>query len=228
MDIDKIKIMYGIEHKSAKDIANYYGNTVWQVYRFMKKHGFDRRLSSETNHLKFLKSPLSFSVKNNLTQEDRKLWLGGILLYWAEGSKAGNCVVDFANCDEKMILIFLKMLRIIYGISEEKLRVFIYCHANQVQSELISHWSSLLNIPKSQFTMPYVRKDFDINKSDKMKWGLVHIRYADVRLMEKIKQDIAKIASSLLPESCSGQSLDTVNVAPYGYVGSNPTSGTIF
>jgi len=55
-----------------------------------------------------------------------------------------------------------------------------------------------LGIPKNQFSKPYVRKDFKIEKVNKMPRGLVHIRYYDVKLLRQILSDIDIIASELL------------------------------
>jgi hypothetical protein len=38
-----------------------------------------------------------------------------------------------------------------------------------------------------QFTKPYVRKDFDKKKEGKKRHGLVHIRYADKKLLDLIR-----------------------------------------
>lgn len=197
MDIDTIGEMYK-SGASAQEIADHFGKTIWQVYRLMKQNSFPRRRPSETTGIKFRNSPLSFSFKSNLSQSEKLLWLSGLMLYWAEGSKAGRHVVDFANSNSDMVSIFLKMLRVVYRINEDKLRVYIYCYSNQDVDSIINFWSDLIKISKSKFTKPYIRKDFDPNKIDKMPHGLVHIRYSDMRLLEKIKEDIAKIAFDIL------------------------------
>lgn len=197
MDIDSVRKIYN-SGASAQEIADHFGRTVWQVYRFMKRNSFSRRSAAETKNIKFRKSPLSFSFKENLTYSEKLLWISGLMLYWAEGSKAGKHVVDFANCNEGMILIFLKMLRSIYRINEERLRVYIYCYSNQNTDLIIDHWSIVTQIPKLKFTKPYIRNDYDPDKSGKMPNGLVHIRYADMRLLEKIKADIDKISFDIM------------------------------
>lgn len=110
------------------------------------------------------------------------------MLYWGEGSKwQGEKIVDFANSDTDMIKVFLRFLREVCVVNEEKLRVYLYCYANQNQESLISYWSEVTKISKKQFSKPYVRKDYDSNKKGKMKYGLVHIRYADKKLLNLIR-----------------------------------------
>jgi hypothetical protein len=180
-----------------KQTGNLLGVSIWSVNNAMRRHFLPRRPSHITNSINFHNSPLSFKPKIKMTQTEKFLKISGLMLYWGEGSKAGKCVVDFANSDEIMVKIFLKMLREIYGITESKLRIFLYCYSNQNPNQLIKHWSNILKIPISQFSKPYIRYDHNPNKTGKMEFGLVHIRYADTRLMEQIKKDIGKIASKL-------------------------------
>lgn len=197
MDIDMIKNLYLNELLSAQEVANRLNMTVWQVIRILKKHNIPRRKSSQTTRINFLRSPLSYSFKSKLSRLENELWIAGLMLYWAEGYKAGTNVVDFANSDEDMLLTFLKMLRSIYRVRGDRLRVYLYCYSNQNTSQLITFWSELLSIPAKQFSKPYVRSDFNPEKIGKMKNGLIHIRYADTRLLEQIKLDIGKIRDKL-------------------------------
>lgn len=119
------------------------------------------------------------------------------MLYWAEGSKRNKSTVDFANSDSHMAVIFLKMLREIYGVKESRLRIFIYCYSNQNVEDLKNYWSSLLKVPLGQFTQPFVRQDFKREKTGQMPHGLAHIRYSDSRLLSKIKSDIGIISSKI-------------------------------
>jgi len=53
-------------------------------------------------------------------------------------------------------------------------------------------------VPVQQFTKPYVRKDYKIEKIDKMPYGLVHIRYADKKLYLQIEKWYNRLAVDLL------------------------------
>ncbi len=197
MNIDQVKKLYYTNGLSAKEVGNRLGKTVWQIIKFMKKHGLKRRLISETQRLQFNRKPLSYNRRRNLAWNETELHIAGVMLYWAEGSKLGKYVVDFANSDKEMAIIFLSMLRKIYSVDEKKLRIFLYCYANQKPDYLIQYWSKLLNVPKTQFSKPYIRLDFDRRKITRMRFGLVHIRYADMRLLKEIKQDIAILSKKL-------------------------------
>ncbi|MEK7664993.1 MAG: hypothetical protein AAB361_02535 [Patescibacteria group bacterium] len=193
LNTKEVQYLYYKEGLSAEEIAKIFNRSSGGVYRFMRKNGLIRRLPSETNDIKYNKQKLSFTIKNNLSFTDKKLKIAGIMLYWAEGYKnlsksVRGGTIDLANSDPKMIGVFLKFLREICGIKENKLRVQLYCYANQNVDLLKKFWSELAKIPISQFIKPYVKEDFSADKIDKMKYGLVHIRYSDKKLFLQIKK----------------------------------------
>lgn len=194
MTIGEIKKMYYEEGLSCREIGEKTNKTVWQIISLMKKYNLKLRSSAETLKIQFLKKPLSFKKQFRLTQQEQLLLLAGLMLYWAEGNKTG-ATVDLSNSNERIILIFLTMLRKVYHVDEKKIRILIYCYINQNSVRLINYWSKKLDIPKNQFIKPYIRKDFNQAKINKMLYGLVHIRYNDKRLLMKIWEEIDIIAN---------------------------------
>ena len=190
-----IKRLYYKELWSMKKIADNL-NVPWgAVYYFMRRYNLKRRTFSEENKIRFLRKEPSFCIKQNLSNYEKRLKMIGVVLYWSEGSKGGQRQesVDFVNSDPAMMKVFINFLRNICGINEKKLRVLLYCYANQDINHLLTFWSKLTNIPKSQFSKPYVRKDFKEDKKDKMKYGLIHIRYHDKKLFLLIKDWIEEL-----------------------------------
>jgi len=183
---------------SAKDISLKLGVSLDAVYYFFRKHNIVRRSPKENSELLFKNKKPSFSIKSDLSNKDRELFVAGVMLYWAEGSKwSGEKIVDFANSDPSMIKIFLKFLRDICGISENKLRMYIYCHDSLSKKQLIKYWSSLTNVPMNQFTEPYVKKGLSKGGGNKMKNGLVHIRYGDKKLLNLMRFWIKDLSTKL-------------------------------
>ncbi len=185
LSINLIKNLYYRKGLSTIGIAERLNVSVWVILGFMKRNNISRRTFKEANNLYFFKRPLTFSIKKQLSVKEKNLKIAGVFLYWAEGARLQekNCTVDFANSNPEMIKIFVKFLRKICGINEKKLRVFLYCYSNQNIESLINYWYKITSIPLSQFTKPYVREDFLAEKVDKMKYGLIHIRYADKKLL---------------------------------------------
>lgn len=183
-----IKNLYYKQGLSTVKIAKRLNVSTWVVLGFMRKENIKRRTFIEANKINFERKPLTYLTKKNLSKKEEELKMAGVFLYWAEGAKLNgkNCGVDFANSNPEMIRIFVRFLREICGVNEKKLRVYLYCYSNQNIESLLNYWYKLTNIPKSQFSKPYIKRDFLPEKIGKMKYGLVHIRYADKKLLFQI------------------------------------------
>ena len=89
------------------------------------------------------------------------------------------------------------LLRIVCGVDESKLRIYLYHHTNQNSRDLIKFWSRLTAVPERQFTQPYVRESIR-SVENKMTHGVVHVRYNDKKLLLQILlwiEQYKKIAS---------------------------------
>ncbi len=183
-----IQNLYHRNGLSANEIAKELGVSVWVILGFMRRNNIARRSFKEANRVYFDRKPSTFSVKEKLSSIEEKLKMAGVFLYWGEGAKlrGENCGVDFANSNTEMIRVFVNFLREICGVNEKKLRVYLYCYSNQNIEILLNYWYKVTNISLDQFTKPYIRNDFLIEKSERMKYGMVHIRYADKKLLIQI------------------------------------------
>lgn len=196
-DKNSISNLYTRQGLSSSEIAKKYGVSVWRIISYMRRNNIKRRSPAETLKIQFEKKNLSFNKKSKLIPKERDLLLSGLSLYWAEGSKLNRHAVDFTNCNKKMLAIFMRVLRKIYRVDEKRIRIYIYCYSNQNPDFLINYWSDKLKVSKNQFSKPYVRTDYRLDKTDRMPFGLVHIRYYDVKLLRQILKDIDIIADSL-------------------------------
>lgn len=197
--LDEIKDLYYAQKKHMSQIARHYNVSIDAVASFMRRHNLKRRTPAESNGINFERGNPSFVRRPSLTDYEKRLEVAGIMLYWAEGYKSvhGN-TVDFANSDPVMIKVFLNFLRTSFVIDETKLRVYLYCYSNQNVEELIRHWSSVCRIPRSQFSKPYVRTDFNTEQKRKMAFGMIHVRYNDKKLLLEIKNMIHSYSLDLL------------------------------
>jgi len=183
---------------SAREIAADLNVSLDSIYYFFRKNNIKRRSAKENNQLQFQRKTPTFQVKKNLNESEKILKTAGIMLYWAEGSKWQNeKIVDFTNSDIKMVKMFLMFLRRICQIDEKKLRAYLYCYSNQDVDDLIKYWSGVTNIPIQQFTKPYIRKDYKSEKKGKMKFGMIHVRYGDKKLLILIKDWIKEFARKI-------------------------------
>jgi hypothetical protein len=93
----------------------------------------------------------------------RELFLIGVVVYWAEGSKQKphnpSERVAFSNSDALMIRLFLKWLRSI-GIPEDEISLSIYLHdsAKHRIREIQKYWSKSLKLRINRFEKIYFKR----------------------------------------------------------------------
>ncbi len=101
---------------------------------------------------------------NRVKETNEKLWLMGIMLYWAEGAKEKpyklGQPVSFSNSDYRMINIYLKWLSTCLNVPADKIDVDIYIHENNAHrvSEVKSFWSTVTGLPIKKFDKIYYKK----------------------------------------------------------------------
>ena len=193
--LDEIKKYYR-EGMSVREISNKLKTPFNATFYFFRKYKISRRSPKDNNAIQFAKKPLSFKIKSQLSLEEEKLKIAAIMLYWGEGSKRGH-TVDLANSDIAVVEIFLKFLRQICKVDEERLRVYTYCYGNQNLDSILGYWSGITKIPLSQFSKPYIREDYSNKVSRQMKYGMIHIRYNDKKLLSYILEEIEKYRNNL-------------------------------
>jgi len=155
----------------------------------MNRYGIVRRNLSFANFAVNRYKP-QFQPKESLSVYDNYLKISGLMLYWAEGTFKGN-TVDFANSDPDMIKIFLRFLREICGIKEERLRIYLYAYSYQDITKIKRFWHKITGIPLKQFTKPFIRHN-DHFSNRKLTFGLIHVRYNDKKLLFLIKEWLEK------------------------------------
>ena len=182
---------YWKEERSIPEISKMTNLSQHFLYRLMRQYRIPRRSLTESNYVVFKSKP-RFQPKQTLAPEEEKLKIAGLMLYWAEGAQTGT-VVDFANSKPEMVQLFLRFLRQICGISESRLRVYLYHHGSSEKvEESKKFWHYLTGIPLEQFSRPYIRKDNPHRSHRVMLHGLVHIRYSDKRLLQLIQSWIGE------------------------------------
>jgi hypothetical protein len=194
VDHQKIKKMYE-DGLSAQEISKSLTIPSHQIYGSLKKQNVIRRNAAEQNRLRFEKSPRSYDFKPRLSRSERELMIAALMLYYGEGAKTQN-TVDFANSDEYTLALFLKFLRTICRVDENRLKFYLYCFADQDCKGLIRYWSGRLSVNASSFTKPYIRTS-NTGLKRLMPHGVLHIRYSDKHLLGLILSLMKEITTEL-------------------------------
>lgn len=101
----------------------------------------------------------------------REMYLAGLMLYWGEGLKANWSTVSFSNTNPKMIIFAKKWLTDCLDISGDKLVVRLHLYSDMDSSTEHGYWSTLLEIPITQFRKPYIKQSMRIGISEKGGFG---------------------------------------------------------
>ncbi len=98
------------------------------------------------------------------TLSKRELWLIGIALYWAEGSKEKEWKpgtgMKFSNSDPRMIRVFLRWVGEFFHTKPNDIsfEIFIHEHKRNQISEVVNFWSRQVFFPKESFNKIYYKR----------------------------------------------------------------------
>jgi hypothetical protein len=173
--------------------------------KFQKQRITQKRLEAglrggASRHLKRL---LNTTAAINAARKDigvlshRELWLLGVALYWAEGSKqrvgSVSNSVTFNNSDPKMLKFFKAWLLQVPGVNSSRLKFELYLHESQKHrlEEIRVYWAKVLSVPLSDLNTLYLKKNIlkRVRKNpENGYYGLVRIR---VRASTQLNRTIA-------------------------------------
>ncbi len=181
-----------------------------QKQRITEKKIISARKGGEARKMKRLDD--TAKIKNRARKDiqhisKRELWLIGVMLYWAEGTKEKEnhpgSGVQFTNSDPQMIVLFLKWLREICNIKKNQVYfdIFIHTTARERLGEIIQYWAKITEFSRDNFSHIYFKK----NKLNTKRHNTGNAYYGVVKVRVK--------ASSILSRKIAGW---TEGVIEYG------------
>lgn len=102
----------------------------------------------------------------------RDLFIGGLFLYWGEGSKTKFSWCAVSNTDPAMIYFFVRWFEFYWGIDKKKMKIRLHLYQDMSIKKEINFWSKYLSISQEQFRKPSIKKTF--LKSRTYKVGFSH------------------------------------------------------
>ncbi len=127
----------------------------------------------------------------------------GAALYWAEGrtrEKDGkHPPVSFSNSDPEMIKIFMKYLRKIFIVKEDKIKYEIQTHPNISEAEAKRFWSKIVETEINNFAVynRISKAGQFVRPANFLPYGTLHIRISDRKLFYRIKGYIKGITHQI-------------------------------
>jgi hypothetical protein len=187
---NKIITAYKEDKLSEKQIADLFTLSSKKVRNILNDNKVVRRTRSEASryyHLtKFHKRESTPKVL--LSKEEELLKVAGVMLYWGEGTK-NRGTVALSNSDPKLLQVYMRFLRIICNVQEERIHVTLHYYPDHDSSKLIKFWSGILELPTLQFYKPFLHvKRSGGTYRNMSTFGTVSIQYSDSKLFAYIKQ----------------------------------------
>lgn len=153
------------------------------------------RLTKQKKREKRLANVYNFQKKELLPLCLKEIYLVGLFLYWGEGSKSLKGAVSLSNTDPRVIKFYLFWLIKGLEIPIKKIKILVHLYEDMEKERELNYWSKELNIPRIQFSKPYIKKS---KRSDIDQKGFGHgtcnVVICNVRLKEKIIMGIQAIA----------------------------------
>jgi len=126
----------------------------------------------------------------------RDLFIAGLFLYWGEGSKTMSSSVSVSNTDPSVINFFAYWATNVLKVTKEKMHISLHLYNDMDVCKEVDYWSKKLDIPKNQFTKPYIKTSLStrINQKGGFGHGTCNLRIANARLSEKVLMAIKSIS----------------------------------
>ncbi len=127
--------------------------------------------------------PFAYSLKTN-----PELELIGLILWATEGDKTQ---VSLANGNPYVIQTYLKFLRIICNLREDKIKAVIHCHDTLPYKSCLMFWSKITEIEPARFRKPYIKHDKGGQR--KYPFSICRIVASNTKLVALLKQRLTEI-----------------------------------
>ena len=192
--------LYLTEKLSVAEIAQKLRSTFPRTLYWVKKHGIPIRSCSERTYVKFNPKGDPFCPKTQLTSKEKELFLTGLVIYWAEGSRKIRFNVQVVNMDYRMLQLFVRFLRDIVRVDESRLRLEVRVYHGFDRGGAHRYWSRFLKLRMSQVRVyPHIDHRSDPNKQWSP-YGIATVSVSNTKLKIWLDQQLEKNIQRLLDQ----------------------------
>lgn len=118
----------------------------------------------------------------------KPLFLAGLMLYWAEGTKSDELeVVKFSNSDPAMVVLMMRWFREVCRVPEDKFKICLHIHKLHCRKDIQQYWSKATRIPLLQFYKMQIKPTSLKHRKNKLYNGTCNIIVYDKDLFRRIK-----------------------------------------
>ncbi|MDD2758505.1 MAG: helix-turn-helix domain containing protein [Patescibacteria group bacterium] len=113
------------------------------------------------------------------------IFLTGISIYWGEGDKqAHNGLVRMSNTDPMMLRLFIKFLKEICGVPQERIKLWLLLYPDNNEEACRKYWKRLCHVQDSQFVK--TQRIVGRHKKRRLGFGVGNLYVCDKCLKVKI------------------------------------------
>jgi len=123
-----------------------------------------------------------------IVNSKKLLFITGIVLYWAEGTKTGvGSSMEFTNTDSRIIKIMMQFLRDIMYVPQNKFKIVIRMGEKGNIRRAERYWARITKLSLKNFNKPEILKLKEKSKSIiKYPYGICRVVVHDVSIRRKI------------------------------------------
>ncbi|MBL7036921.1 hypothetical protein ISR94_03775 [Candidatus Microgenomates bacterium] len=126
------------------------------------------------------------SMKKHLNDP---FFVGGIMLYEAEGSKGDSC--NFSNSDYRVCVVYLKFLRKYIDVDDSNLAYRLYIHDSRKKDleRVKNYWTKKLSVKKDVFSVSWKHNSVSKKRNNmdyvgQINIGVIKIPYLSRKLLQ--------------------------------------------
>ncbi len=139
-------------------------------------------------------------AKREIRSIERKdLIIIASILYWAEGAKKD---FTFTNTDPEMVKVFVFILREVYGIRNDDLKISLRLYEDLDELECRRFWSNIIGLSLGENTSINVLFG---SKKGKLKYGMCRVR---VRKSGQLLKEFNSVKERAIEIMCPRSSMD--------------------
>ncbi|MEZ5176583.1 MAG: hypothetical protein R2823_10330 [Acidimicrobiia bacterium] len=114
------------------------------------------------------------AYKSGYTYLNDARWVGGVVLYWAEGSKTRN-MLDLANSDPAALRYFIRWVRR-YLDEKADFKLGLHLHAGNDESAAKRYWSTELGMEAAPFGKTFIKPAGTGHRKNPLPHGVCRVR----------------------------------------------------
>ncbi len=182
---EALEELYNAQKLSMAEIGERLGCSQNKVAYWMERYGIPRRDISEAIYQWHNPNGDPFEIRDPQTDEERELFHLAIALYIGEGKKHGHDV-SLSNTDLRVIQIFLRFLREICRVEENKIWAWINIFDDAELEKAQAHWEEGTGLSSSRFYKAVVRPRRGGTYSNLSKYGTITVGVSNINLRDRV------------------------------------------